>query len=121
MTDWPDEFKVVDDDPESPTYGQEIPFVMSDQDIVTIYNSVEATPLFATPSPPFEIRQRSLAYTAGLSRQVIFFLFEIENISDQVPGVEPFTLEDAWMGYDSDMDIGDEFTENRPGFFQLMF
>jgi hypothetical protein len=94
------------------------PVVMSDQDLVTIYNTVGKTPIFADPTPPIEIRQRSLAFSAGLARQVIFFIFEIENITHRTEGWEPFTLENAWMGYDSDMDIGTVFGDDRTSFFR---
>jgi len=108
LANWPPEFSDPDGDP----------IVLSDQDLVTIYQSVDGDPLFATPNPPIEIRQRSLAFTTGLNDQVIYCIFEIENISDQIPGIEPFTLEDAWIGYDSDMDLGDEFEDDRTSFFK---
>ncbi|MFQ6105224.1 MAG: hypothetical protein ACE5OP_13195, partial [Candidatus Glassbacteria bacterium] len=119
LENWPDEFRILDEDPESDTYLQMIPFVRSDQDLVTIYNTFEGAPIYGR-NVPFEIRQRSMAYTAGLSRQVIFFIFEIENISDRAVGWEPITLEDAWMGYLSDMDIGETFADDRTSFFTTM-
>jgi hypothetical protein len=108
LEDWPAQFSDEEGNP----------IVMSDQDFVTYYNTVGKSPIFSTPSPPFEIRQRSLVFSAGLARQTIFFIFEIENISDRTEGWEPFTLEDAWMGYDCDMDIGTEYTDDRTSFFR---
>ncbi len=106
LSNWPPEFSEPGGDP----------IVLSDQDLVTIYQAVDGQPLFATPNPPIEIRQRSLAFTTGLAGQVIYFIFDIENISDRVEGMDPFTIEEAWIGYDSDMDLGDEFADDRTSF-----
>jgi hypothetical protein len=93
------------------------PVVMSDQDLVTIYNTVGKTPIFMTPSPPLEVRQRSLAFTAGLAGQVIIFIFDIENISERESS-GPYALEEAYFGFDSDMDIGAEFGDDRTSLFR---
>jgi len=106
LANWPPEFRDPGGDP----------IVLSDQDLVTIYQSVDGEPLFATPNPPIEIRQRSLAFTTGLADQVIYVIFDIENISHEVGGMDSFNLEDAWIGYDSDMDIGDAFSDDRTSF-----
>jgi hypothetical protein len=110
LENWPPEFSDPGGDP----------IVLSDQDLVTIYQSVDGEPLFATPNPPIEIRQRSLAFTTGLTDQVIYFVFDIENISHEVAGMDSFTLEDAWIGYDSDMDLGDEFSDDRTSFIDWL-
>ncbi|MFQ6104215.1 MAG: hypothetical protein ACE5OP_07970, partial [Candidatus Glassbacteria bacterium] len=119
LENWPDEFRILDEDPDSPTYGQMIPWVRSDEDLVCIYNTFQGVPKYGV-NVPVQVEQRSMAFTSGLSRQVIFFIFDIKNISDQVEGWEPFTLEDAWMGYSSDMDIGETFRDDRTSFFTTM-
>lgn len=116
LSNWPQEFRIQDTNPESGTYGEMVPLVISDQDLVTIYNSVEAIPLFSEPNPPLEVRQRSLAFRSGRIAQVIIFIFDIENLS-QLSQAGPFSLEEAWLGFFADMDIGTEFTDDRTSFF----
>lgn len=116
LENWPEEFWGTDKDPESATYNQLIPVVMSDQDIVTIYNSVDAIPKYGE-NAPFEVRQRSLAFVNGAARQVIFFFFDIENLSERVPE-GPFSIEEAWIGFESDFDIGNSFRDDRTSFFR---
>jgi hypothetical protein len=115
---WPEEFWATDDDPESPTFGQRVPLVLSDQDFVTIYTTVGKSPIFATPSPPLEVRQRSLAFRSGPAGNVIFFIFDIENLSERMP-TGPFSLEEAYLGFDADVDIGTEDTDDRTSCFQM--
>ncbi len=103
LANWPPEFSDPGGDP----------IVLSDQDLVTIYQSVNGTPVFATPNPPIEIRQRSLSFTTDTVDGVIYMIFDIENISDRVEGMDPFTIQDVWVGYDSDVDIGSDFLDDR--------
>ncbi|MFQ6104878.1 MAG: FlgD immunoglobulin-like domain containing protein [Candidatus Glassbacteria bacterium] len=82
------------------------PIVCSGQDIVTTYTTIDATPHYGM-SMPLEVNQRSMAVSTPDSLgQVIFFLFEIENVGEK-------KLEDAWIAFDSDMDIGSTFTDDR--------
>jgi hypothetical protein len=104
---WPDEFRGKDGEP----------LVVSDQDLVTTYTTLGGTPLFATPSPPLEVRQRSLAFRGGPAGNVIYFIFDIVNLSERIPE-GPFTLEEAYLGFDADLDIGNEFFDDRTSWFQ---
>jgi len=115
---WPYEFWGVDTDPESQTYDQLVPLIMSDQDLVTTYTTVDAVPVFATPSPPLEVRQRSLVFNYGSCHNVVYVIFDIENITHKIEGGEPYTIEEAWVGYDLDVDIGDEFGDDVTSLFR---
>jgi len=81
------------------------PIVYSDQDFVTTYTTQDKDPIFGSFQLPLEVDQRSMAVMSGLMAQVIFLTFEVQNTGDKV-------LEDAWIGYDSDMDVGNEFADD---------
>jgi hypothetical protein len=100
LEEWPPQFS----DP-----GTGDPIVYSDQDLVTTYTTHERLPIFGQFQLPIDVHQRSMAFRTGLEAQVIFFIFEVEHI-----GVDVLT--DAWIGFDSDMDIGQEFGDDLSSF-----
>jgi hypothetical protein len=100
LEEWPPQFR----DPET---GD--PIVYSDQDLVTTYTTHDRSPIFGSFQLPLDVHQRSMAFRNGLVAQVIFFIFEVEHIGEDV-------LTDTWIGFDSDMDIGREFEDDLSSF-----
>jgi hypothetical protein len=75
------------------------PVVYSDQDLVVTYTTKDQVPGFGFQMP-LEVNQRSMAVISPDSiDQVIFFTFEVVNWGDQV-------LEDSWIGFAGDLDVG---------------
>ncbi|MFQ6105350.1 MAG: CRTAC1 family protein, partial [Candidatus Glassbacteria bacterium] len=101
LLEWPDEFRDPIGDP----------IVYSFQDFVTIYNDIGGTPDFEAGRCGVEVRQRSMAFIGGLAYNTILLLFELTNRSDSLPD-GPYTLEEAYIGFVSDMDIGDTFADD---------
>jgi hypothetical protein len=104
IEDWPDQFSVIDE-------GDRVPFIRSDQDLVTTYTTRDKIPVFGEFQMPLEVNQRSLAFKTGLSAQVIFFIFDIVNWSDMV-------MTDAWVGHDEDAMIGVQFSDDLTSFIR---
>ncbi len=108
LAEWPDEFR----DPET---GD--PVVHSQQDFVTIYNDVSGEPVFGFSNLGIEVRQRSMAFTHDLSQNVIYFEWDLTNVSDSMEN-GPYTFEDSWIGFDMDSDIGIRFSDDLSSFFR---
>jgi hypothetical protein len=106
LLEWPDAFRDEDGDP----------LVYSLQDIVGFYNDLSGDPIFETGPYGIQVAQRSMAFWVRRTSRVIIFEWEMVNLSDSVPG-GPFTIENAWIGVDSDMDIGEEFMDDRTSLF----
>jgi hypothetical protein len=102
LAEWPPEFR---------DEGGE-PLVYSAQDFVTIYNDISGEPLFAVGRAGIEVKQRSMAFIGGLNFNTILVFFEVTNRSDSLPE-GPFTLREAYAAFVSDMDIGNEYSEDR--------
>jgi hypothetical protein len=103
---WPDRFRV--DDPET---DERVPLVIGDQDLVTTYTTQDESPLIGTFQLPLEVDQRSMAFKRGLAGQVIYFVFDVNNWGEDV-------IRDAWIGYESDMDIGVSFADDLSSFIR---
>jgi hypothetical protein len=101
LLEWPPEFRD----------GEGNPIVYSLQDFATIYNDVSGNPIFEAGRCGIEIRQRSMAFIGGLNYNTILVFYELVNRSDSLPD-GPYTLEEAYVGFFSDMDIGDRFNED---------
>jgi hypothetical protein len=108
LAEWPDEFR----DPET---GD--PIVHSQQDFATIYNDVSGEPVFGISNLGIEVRQRSMAFTHDLSENVIYFEWDLTNVSDSMEN-GPYTFEDAWIGFDMDSDVGVRFADDLSSFFR---
>ncbi|MFQ6103741.1 MAG: FG-GAP-like repeat-containing protein [Candidatus Glassbacteria bacterium] len=106
LMEWPDEFR--------DEYGD--PLIHSLQDIVGIYNDKNGTPAYEVGSVGIQVKQRSMAFASGRTSQVIIVIWDMTNISGEMPE-GPYTLEDAYIAIDSDMDIGDQFNDDRTSFF----
>jgi hypothetical protein len=96
LEEWPSQF--------SDPAGE--PIVCSDEDLVTSYTTQGSNPIFGVANMPLEIHQRSLAFAEpDTIDQVIFFVFRAINTGEKI-------LEDAWVGFDSDMDVGDLYLDD---------
>jgi hypothetical protein len=97
LAEWPPQFS-------DPGTGE--PIVYSDQDLVATYTTKDSPPLIGEYQIPLEVNQRSMVMISPDSiDQVIFFIFEVTNTSDEV-------MEEAWVGYLSDMDIDWAFSDD---------
>jgi len=105
LLDWPDEFRD----------GEGTPIVHSWQDFVTIYNDISGDPVFETGRCGIEVKQRSMAFTGGFNSNTILIFYELTNRSDSLPD-GPYTLEEAYIGFIADMDIGDNFQDDMTSF-----
>jgi hypothetical protein len=105
IEDWPERFSEMD------SLGQYTPFIRSDQDLVATYTTKDEIAHWGPLQLPLEVTQRSMAFKSSLAGQAIIFSFDIENWGNEV-------LEDAWVGYDSDMDIGASFSADLASFIR---
>ncbi len=106
LLEWPPEFSFYD-----PGIGDTIPLIYSTQDLVTIYNAVDGDPVIGIGNLPVEVHQRSMAFIGEGIGQVIYAIFDLTNASGETPQ-GPYPIEDAWIGFDSDMDIGATFSDD---------
>jgi hypothetical protein len=101
LAEWPIQFSDL---------GSGEPIVYSDQDLVTTYTTKDKPPNIGQFQLPLEVNQRSMAvfeygplpHSFG---QTIFFLLEVTNRGEKV-------LNDSWVGFDSDMDVGYSFNDD---------
>jgi hypothetical protein len=103
---WPVRFRL--EDPES---GELAPLVIGDQDLVTTYTTMDKSPVFGDFQIPIEVDQRSMAFKRDLAGQAIIFIFEINHWGSK-------TMEDAWIGYASDADVGVAFADDLVSFIR---
>ncbi len=107
LAEWPDEFSTPGGDP----------FILSDQDFVTIYNDISGIQ-FGRYQLGIQVNQTSLAYSsriAGTSVHAIYFIWEVVNASDSLPD-GPYTIEDLYVGYCADMDMGPGSGDDKTSF-----
>jgi len=109
---WPDEFRRVDDDPDSPTFGQRIPLVIGDQDLVTFFTDVDA-PLFKSAGIHrlgLEVSQRVVLISTGIERDIMFVHWKITNATGYVDPAEvsgvPYDIRGVLVDIKTDFDIG---------------
>ncbi len=107
LEEWPEEFSDPQGDPN----------VLSDQDLVTIYNDIGGTPLGANRLG-IQVNQRSMAFSgkvAGTSVHAIYFIWTVVNMSDSLPD-GPYTLEDVYVGFNADIDVGGNAADDMTSF-----
>jgi hypothetical protein len=107
LSEWPDEFRTPGGDP----------VVLSQQDLVTIYNDDSGIPggAFALG---IQVNQRSMAFSgkiAGTSVDAIYFVWTVVNISDSLPD-GPYTIEDMYLGFCADLDLGGTADDDMTSF-----
>ncbi len=91
--------------------------MLSQQDLVTIYNDLNGQP-FGAHRLAVQVNQRSMAFSgkvAGTSVHAIYFVWTVVNRSDSVPD-GPYTIEDMYLGFLSDTDVGNESADDQTSF-----
>jgi len=118
MEEWPEEFYVQDSNPLSPTYGQSVPDVRSEQDIVGIYTDVNG-PLNTSAGSlhlGVEVRQHVLQYSLSNIQDVVFVVWDLYNASRYInePDVHvPYDIREAFVNIRTDFDIGENALDDR--------
>lgn len=110
---WPDEFRAVDDDPDSPTFGLEVPLVIGDQDVVGLFTDVGG-PVYQSAGNNrlgVQVAWRGSFISTGAERDILFVNWTISNASRYVPSSEapggtPYDIRGAFADLKSDFDIG---------------
>ncbi|MBW7995559.1 MAG: hypothetical protein FVQ81_03085 [Candidatus Glassbacteria bacterium] len=113
LDNWPEEFRAVDDDPDSPTFGRNVPLVIGDQDVVGFFTDVGG-PVFqsaGTNRLGIEVAWRAAFISTGAERDILFVNWTITNASAyvdpaEVPGGVPYDIRAALADLKSDFDIG---------------
>ena len=109
---WPDQFRRLDDDPDSPTYGLQVPSVIGDQDIVSFFTDVDG-PVFqsaGTHRLGLEVANRVVLISTGLERDIMFVHWQLTNATEYVDPAEvaivPYDIRGVYVDIKSDFDIG---------------
>jgi len=112
LSDWPDEFREIDEDPDSPTFGLRVPRVIGDQDIVSVFTDVDG-PIFQSAGIHrlgLEVRQRVVLISTGVERDVMYVNWTIDNASYYVSPAEvartPYDIRGVLVDIKADFDIG---------------
>ncbi len=113
LDNWPDRFRTVDDDPDSPTFGLNVPLVIGDQDVVGFFTDVGG-PVFqsaGTKRLGVEVAWRAVFISTGAERDILFVNWKLSNASEYVdpseaPGGTPYDIRAALADLKSDFDIG---------------
>jgi len=118
LDEWPEEFLVTDDNPNSPTFGQNVPDIRSQQDIVSIYTDVDGPVNTAAGALRLgvEVRQHVLFYSLHNLQDVMFVIWYVYNASDYIsaPGVIPgYDIHEAYVNIKTDFDIGENALDDR--------
>lgn len=118
LAEWPVEFMIRDSNPLSPTFGQTVPDVRSEQDIVGIYTDVGG-PLNTSAGNlrlGVEVRQHVLLYSLSSIQDVMFVIWDLYNASAFItdPGVQaPYDIFEAFANIRTDFDIGPNALDDR--------
>jgi hypothetical protein len=110
LAEWPDEFRNPLGDP----------IVLSQQDLVTIYNDISGNP-FGQNRFGIQVNQRSMAFSAkaaGTSVHAIYFIWTVVNVSDSLPD-GPYTIEDMYFGHCADIDVGQTGMEDKTSYIPM--
>ncbi|MBW7995387.1 MAG: hypothetical protein FVQ81_02210 [Candidatus Glassbacteria bacterium] len=118
LDEWPEEFMVVDPNEASPTFGQRVPDVRSELDVVAIYTDIGGPVNTAAGALRLgvEVHQHVMFYSLSEMRDIMFVIWDIYNASRYVadPGVVPgYDIHDAYVNLKTDFDIGENALDDR--------
>ncbi len=118
LEEWPAEFMVTDSNQASPTYGQLVPDVRSEQDVVGIYTDIGGPVNTAAGALRLgvEVRQHVMFYSLSEMQDIMFVSWDIYNASRYVtdPDVVPgYDIHDAYVNIKTDFDIGANALDDR--------
>ena len=109
---WPEDFRHLDDDPDSPTFGLPVPVVTGDQDVVNFFTDVDG-PVFQSAGIHrlgLEVAQRVIFISTGLERDIMFVNWRLSNATRYVSPAEaagvPYDIRGVFVDVKSDFDIG---------------
>lgn len=107
---WPEEFRRIEDDPESRDFGRNVPSVIGDLDIVSLFTDVGA-PVFQSAGPHrlgMQAAQRIVLISTGLERDIMFVNWKLTNASRYVTDAAgaPWDIRGALVNVKTDFDIG---------------
>ncbi|HLA39831.1 MAG TPA: hypothetical protein VJ417_07535, partial [Candidatus Glassbacteria bacterium] len=109
---WPDDFRVIDNDPDSPTFGLRVPRVVGDQDVINFFTDVDG-PVFQGAGIHrlgLEVSQRAIFISTGAERDVMFIHWSITNATRYVDPAEvagtPYDIRGVFVDVKTDFDIG---------------
>ncbi len=112
LADWPEEFRALDQDPDSPTYNQRVPQVIGDQDVVSLYTDVGG-PLYRSAGDKrlgVQVARRVVLISTGLERDVMFLHWKLTNATAYLDPAEasarPHDLRGLFADLKTDFDIG---------------
>jgi len=112
LSDWPDEFRTIDADPDSPTFGLQVPRIIGDQDVVTVFTDVDG-PIFTSAGVHrlgLEVSARVVLISTGVERDIMYLNWSLENASYYVSPAEvaqtPYDIRGVLVDIKTDFDIG---------------
>ncbi|HLA40202.1 MAG TPA: hypothetical protein VJ417_09400, partial [Candidatus Glassbacteria bacterium] len=118
LDEWPDEFRVTDQNPESPTFGQLVPDVRSEQDVVSIYTDIDG-PINTSAGAlrlGVMVQQHVLFYSLRNLEDVMFVIWDVFNVSNYVTDpdvVSGYDIFEAYVNIKDDFDIGENALDDR--------
>jgi len=118
LAEWPEEFMVIDRNPNSPTFGLSVPDLRSEQDIVSIFTDIDAPINTAAGNLRLgvEIRQHAMLYSLTELNDVMFVIWDIYNATDFVNDadvVPGYDIHEAFVNIKNDFDIGENALDDR--------
>jgi len=118
LAEWPEEFWIEDKNSNSPTYGQKIPEVKSEQDIVSIFTDIDGPVNTSAGALRLgaEVRQHVLLYSLTAVQDVMFVIWDIYNVSDFISDpnvVGGYDIHEAFINIKDDFDIGENALDDR--------
>jgi hypothetical protein len=118
LDEWPAEFMVLDSNENSPTHGQLVPDVRSEQDVVGIYTDIGGPVNTAAGALRLgvEVRQHVMFYSLSDMRDIMFVSWDISNASQYVTDpdvVAGYDIHDAYVNIKTDFDIGENALDDR--------
>ena len=92
---------------------------VAQQELFTVYDDRFSVGSSSQPSIPLgvEVRQRSFAFTEAELETVVFFQWDVLNISDRIRA-SGYTIRDMWMGIALDPDLG-EVSDDTAARFEI--
>jgi len=118
LDEWPAEFRIQDSNPNSPTLGQLIPDVRSQQDVVSIYTDIDG-PINTSAGAlrlGVKVQQHVLFYSLHDLEDIMFVIWDVFNVSDFVtdPDIVPgYDIIEAYVNIKDDFDIGENALDDR--------
>ncbi|MEA1996029.1 MAG: hypothetical protein U9N45_00235, partial [Gemmatimonadota bacterium] len=109
---WPDEFRRLDDDPDSPDFNEHVPDITGDQEIISFFTDVDG-PVFQGAGVHrlgLEVVSRVILISTGIERDIMFVQWKMSNATGYVDPSEvasvPYDIRSVLVDIKADFDIG---------------